>query len=77
MFETPKSRNKKSSGEIDLNIRTHASPKVGQDQVYGGVSVLCWHTATVANVLSKLRAIRLLVKIKSRSVTGSKIDLMW
>ena len=28
-------------GEIGLNIRTFASPKVGQDQVYGGVSVFC------------------------------------
>ena len=42
MFETQKSRNKTSSGDIGLNIRTIASPKVGQDQVSGGVSVLCW-----------------------------------
>ena len=33
MFETQKSGNKTSSGEIGLNIRTLASPKVGQDQV--------------------------------------------
>ena len=39
MFETQKSGNKTSSGEIGLNIRTLASPKVGQDQVSGGVSV--------------------------------------
>ena len=31
VFETQKSGNKTSSGEIDLNIRTRASPKVGQD----------------------------------------------
>ena len=37
MFETQKSRNKTSSGDIGLNIRTLASPKVGQDQVSGGV----------------------------------------
>ena len=37
--------NKTSSGEIGLNIRAHASPKKGQDQVSGGVSVLCWHVA--------------------------------
>ena len=43
MFETQKSRNKTSSGEIVLDIRTVASPKVGQDQVSGGVSVLWWH----------------------------------
>ena len=51
MFETQKSRNKTSSGDIGLNIRTLASPKVGQDQVSGGVSVLCWHAAPVANVI--------------------------
>ena len=32
MFETQKSGNKTSSGAIDFDIRTHASPKVGQDQ---------------------------------------------
>ena len=31
MFETQKSGNKTSWGEIGLDIRTHASPKVGQD----------------------------------------------
>ena len=35
MFETQKSENKTSSGEIGLDIRTHASPKVGQDQLQG------------------------------------------
>ena len=41
MIETQKSGNKASSEEIGLNIRTHASPKVGQEQVSGEVSVLC------------------------------------
>ena len=41
MFETLKSGNKTGSGEIDLNIKTLAIPKVGQDHVSGGVSVLC------------------------------------
>ena len=45
VFEIQKSGDKTSSGEIGLDIRTHASPKVGQDQVSGGVSVLCWHAA--------------------------------
>ena len=58
MFETQKSGNKTSSGEIGLNIRTHASPEVGQDQVSGGVSVLCLHAAPVANVLWKSLTIR-------------------
>ena len=52
MFETQKSGNKTSSGEIGLNIRTLASPKVGQDQVCAGVSVLCWHVVPVINFLS-------------------------
>ena len=51
MFEIQKSGNKTSSGEIGLDIRTHASPKVGHDQVSGGVSVLSWHAASVAYVL--------------------------
>ena len=58
MFETPKSGNKTSSGEIGRNIRTLACPKVGQGQVSGGVSVLCWHAAPVANVLCEFLAIR-------------------
>ena len=49
VFEIQKSGDKTSSGEIGLDIRTHASPKVGQDQVSGGVSVLCWHAAPVGN----------------------------
>ena len=50
MFEIQMSGDKTSSGEIGLDIKTHASPKVGQDQVSGGVSVLCWHAAPVAYV---------------------------
>ena len=48
IFEIQKSGDKTSSGEIGLDIRTHASPNVEQDQVSGGVSVLCWHAAPVA-----------------------------
>ena len=58
MFEIQKSVDKPSSGEIGLDITTHASPKVGQDQVSGGVSVLCWHATTVAYVLWKHCTIR-------------------
>ena len=53
MFEIRKSGDKISSGEIGLDIRTHASPKVGQDQVSGGVSVPCWHATPVADALWK------------------------
>ena len=55
VFEIQKSGDKTSSGEIGLNMRTHVSPKVGQDQVSGGVSVLCWHAATVAYVANAPR----------------------
>ena len=58
MFEIQKSGDKTSSREIGLGIRTHARPKVGQDQVSGGVSVLCWHAAPVAYVLWKPCTIR-------------------
>ena len=58
VFEIQKSGDKISSGEIGLDIRTHASPKVGQDQVSGGVSVLCWHAAPAAYVLWKPCTIR-------------------
>ena len=58
VFEIQRSGDKTSSGEIGLDIRTHASPEVGQDQVFGGVSVLCWHAAPVAYVLWKPCTIR-------------------
>ena len=69
MFETQKSGNKTGSGYIGLNIRTHASPKVGQDQVSGGVSVFCLHAASVANVLWKPCTIRSKVKF------GNKVEI--
>ena len=53
IFEIQKSGDKTSSGEIGLDIRTHTSPKVGQDQVSGGVSVPCRHATPVADVLRK------------------------
>ena len=54
MFESQQSGNKTSSGEIGLDIRTHASPKMGQDQVSEGVSVLCWHAARVTQLLETI-----------------------
>ena len=47
MFETQKSGNKTSLGEIGLDIRTHASPQSGTGPGVRGVSVLCWHAAPV------------------------------
>ena len=58
MFEIQKSGDKTSSGEIGLDIRTHASPKVGQDQVSGEVSVRCWHATPVLYVQWKPCTIR-------------------
>ena len=58
MFAIQKFGQKTSSGGIGLDIRTQASPKVGQDQMSGGVSVLCWHAALVAYVLWKPCTIR-------------------
>ena len=53
MFEIQKSGDKTSSGEIGLDIRTHASLNMGQDQVSGGVCVPCWHATPVADALGK------------------------
>ena len=61
----------KSSGEIGLDIRTYASPKVGQDQVSEGVSVLCWHAAPVAYVLWKPCTIRWKSNSVIRSISGT------
>ena len=71
VFEFQRSVDKTSSGEIGLDIRTHVIPKVGQDQVSGGVSVLCWHAASVAYVLWKHCTIGKNSNsvIRSRSVT--------
>ena len=75
MFEIQKSGDKTSSGEIGLDIRTHASPKVGQDQVSGRVSVLCGHAAPVAYVLWKPCTIREKVKFgnKVKISNGQKL----
>ena len=69
MLDTQKSGNKRSSGEIGLDIRTYASPKVGQDQVSEGVNVLCWPAAPVANVLWKPHTLRKKVKF------GNKVQI--
>ena len=45
IFETQKSGNKTSSGEIGDDIRRHACPKMGQDQVSGKRPLLACHTS--------------------------------
>ena len=52
MFETQSPDTRQVRGEIGLNIRTLASPKVGQDQVSGGVSVLCWLAAKTKTAMT-------------------------
>ena len=67
-----------SSGKKGLNIRTNASPKMGQDQVSGGVSVLCWLAAPVAMFYGNLQNLvrRSKSVIKSSSVISSQIGVM-
>ena len=51
LVETRKSRDKTSSGEIGFNIKTHAGPKMGQEQVSEGVNVPCRHAKPFAGAL--------------------------
>ena len=46
-------RQRYGAGLVQRTLRTHASTRVEQDQVSGGVSALRWHVAPVANVLWK------------------------
>ena len=78
MFETQKSGNKTSSGEIGLNIRTLASPKVGQDQVAGGVTSSVGMPHSLQKFYGNLSQLgkKSNSVIRSRSVTGSKICII-
>ena len=68
-----------SSGKNGLNIRKNASPKwdrtkcksqIGQDQMFGGVSGLCWLAAPVAMFYGNLQNLT----IRSNSVIKSSIQ---
>ena len=74
MFEIQRSGDKTSSGKIGLGIRTHASPKVGQDQVSGGVSVPCRHAAPVAD--APWKPIISIVKFGKKSNQGKGHELV-
>ena len=50
IFKIQKSGDKTSSGEIGLEIKTDASPKVGQDQVSGEVSLLVCRTRCICSM---------------------------
>ena len=78
MFETQKSINKTSPGDNGLNIRTLASPKVGQDQVSGGEASsvgmphpLQMFYGNLSQLGEKSNSV-----IRSRSVIGSKTGVM-
>ena len=47
--------------------------QMGQDQVFGGVSVLCWHAAPVANVLWKPLAIWSKVKFGNEVQISNRV----
>ena len=68
----------KCSGKNGLNIRTNASPKWGQDQVSGEISVLCWLAPPVAMFYGNLQnsVIRSKSVLKSSSVISSQIGVM-
>ena len=73
MFETRKSGNKTSSGDNGLNIRAYASPKVGQEQVSGGVSVPCRHSTPVADALLKPTSGKMSDSVKMSSSGGVNV----
>ena len=73
MIETQKTGYKAGPREIGLNIRTLACPKVGQHHLSGGVSVLCWQAAPVANVLWKPLATRSTVKFGDKVQISKKV----
>ena len=61
-----------SSGKNGLNIRTNASPKIGQDHVSGGVSFLWWLAAPVTMFYGNLPKFVNEVKIGNKVKFGNK-----
>ena len=59
-----------SSGKNGLNIRANASSKVGQDQVSGGVIVLCWLAVPVPMFYENLPKFGNKVKIRNNVQFG-------
>ena len=74
MSETQKSGNKTRSEKIGLNIRAHASPKVGQGQVSECVSVCCRYARPVA--AAPLKPIFSNVKFSKKSNHGKGHELV-
>ena len=67
-----------SSGKNGLNIRTNGKSQMGQDQVSGGVSVLCWLAAPVTMFYGNLKNLEIRSKsvIKSSSVIRSQTGVI-
>ena len=72
MFEIQRSGDKTSSGKIGLDIRTHVSPKVGQDQVSGGVT----YSGVVAITLQKYEVLQIVNGGASGALVNATKDIV-
>ena len=78
MFETQKVRRHDKFRKDCSQHKNKRKSQMGQDQVSGGVSVLCWLAAPVAMFYGNLQnlVIRSKSVIKSSSVISSQIGVM-
>ena len=78
MFETQKVRRHDKFRKEWSQHKNKCKSQMGQDQVSGGVSVLCWLAAPVAMFYENLQnlVIRSKSVIKSSSVISSQIGVM-
>ena len=78
MFETQKVRRHDKFRKEWSQHQNKCKSQMGQDQVSGGVSVLCWLAAPVAMFYGNLQnlVIRSKSVIKSSSVISSQIGVM-
>ena len=72
MFETQKVRDMTSSGKNGLIIRNNFKSQMGQGQVSGGVSVLCWLAAPDAMFYGNLPKFGNKVKIGNKVQFGDR-----
>ena len=78
MFETHKVRRHDKFRKEWSQHKNKCKSQIGQDQVSGGVSVLCWLAAPVAMFYGNLQnlVIRSKTVMKSSSVKSSQIGVM-
>ena len=78
MFETQKVRRHDKFRNEWSQYQNKCKSQMGQDQVSGGVSVLCWLAAPVAMFYGNLQNLVIKSKsvIKSSSVISSQIGVM-